>query len=404
MISNILKILSLLCCVFLANTANAAPPSGVVTIVNNSWNLPQGNFTAIPRYKLWIESNNPNNIWAIFGGDGSVPDSYRSTDMGNTWSPFGTNTWDYHASLWGDTSNNLHVGSRTSASGIAMYRRYTGSWQPIIQFDDFGGAASTANVIASGSDVFLITRSSFGGSPQAVLWHRSTNGGASFSAAQIVTPVSDGVWHRIGSIMVSGKPTVVVWDTEASYCTIKLFRWNGTSFVALANNTLQIVSNNPMTRQYALTETTDGTIHAVWQDIISGNNVLRHSYRTLTGTWSAATTIGPALDVTLPEQILTHQGNTVYMAYKLNSGGYVGVWYRTWTASSGWSSATQLSTAAGGSVNNLNTAPEIPANANYFPVMYQTGSGPFSVRFVTANISAPPSTLSTPKNLRIVPN
>ena len=243
-----------------------------------------------------------------------------------------------------------------------------------ILFDDYTGngtpTPSTANVIASAPDVWLIVRSSFGGSPQEVGYHRSTNSGATFGSYTPITSVTNGVWHRIGSIMIDGQPTAVVWDTQASNCTIKLFRWNGSSFMAVANNTLQTTSSDPSTRQFALTQTTDGIIHAIWVDIIGGNDVIRHSFRTLSGVWSAASTVVTigATGGTWSEPVLTHKGATIYMAYRRGNGSYIALNYRTYTAGGGWSAETEISTSGGGNVRQVNTVPEVPEFGQLCPV------------------------------------
>jgi hypothetical protein len=354
----------------------ATAPTAALTIASSGVNFPSGALS-YPRHKMAINPANADQLWAIYG-NGSGAGTYAGSYRGNAWAPLGANVWDYHASLYRDSHGFLHVGSRNGADGVAIYRRYTDAWQATVQFDDYSGSGGTAHVIpaATGNDVIAIVRSNFGYAPYTIFWHRSTDNGATWGSANTLVQPNASVWHRIGGLYLNGAPAASVWDTYATYCTIRLYRWAGSAFAAIANNDLQTTSADVLTRQYTVIEAGDGEIHAVWRDILAGpTHVLRHSHRPLAGAWSAAETIATVAATDRISPILTSHGASVHLIYNRNSGTYDAIMHRAWTSSGGWGAETELSTPADGDCGDPSTCYSVPVIFDYIPVLYTQDAG-----------------------------
>lgn len=343
-----------------------------VSIVTSAYAVPGEALLGIPRHKLRLRPGNTEARYLIIGnsGSGSLVDSYVSTNGGDTWSGLGTNQWDYHCSLDVDSNGYLHVGSRDGADGPAIYQRYTTSWQTPIEFSDDVGAVGTVHAICDGTDVWAFVRDSASNTAE-IYAYRSTNSGASFGAGTLVYTAGDITWKRIGSCMIASAPSLVTWDVASSHGHIKIFRWGGSSFSAIANNDLVQTSADPLTRCFDVAEAADGTIHAVWLDYVSSEWVLRHSYRTLTGTWSSSATfvtVGGTADG-LPS--LCTRYDELYCGYKLGVIAY----YRKWTSEDGWSAAVRVSGSGDGNVGHYVALPQkIPDTVNELPIAWSAGS------------------------------
>src|SRR3990172_4982883 len=296
--------------------------------------------TGIPRYKLALHPNDPMHLYLMFGNDGddTMVDSYHSTNGGATWSSLGSCGWDYHVSLSIDSNGYLHTGSRWADgwpvdpanhyTGVPSYRRYTTQWQTDMHFiADI--ATGTAHVLCHGSDVWLFVRDHASATGNIYVY-RSTDGGASFGAGTLVYTAASATWKRIGSCVIADAPALTVWEQAGGNCPIKIFRWNSSSFAAVVNNTLVTTSTSELTRSYSISESLDGTIHCVWYDIVSTVYVLRHSYRTLAGSWSTPATLHSYAADTNSSPSITTRGNEVYLLYIDDAGSYIAGYYRRW--------------------------------------------------------------------------
>lgn len=338
----------------------------------------------IPRPKIAIAADGQTLI-AACGTNSASGSIYRSIDAGQSWSLLLTEWLDYHASVAIDSAGRVFYASRIidPSDGISAYRRYNGtSWEALRTWDDYGGspASSTANVlVGAGNDVWLFFRDSHGygtATPQRIYYRRSTDNGATFGAAVTIVDAQSAVWKRIGSMMLSGQPALVLWELNSggTACNIKLFRWDGAAFAAVASNTLATTSPDPATRFFSVCETTNGTIHAVWFDVVSSNNVLRHASRSLAGSWAAPATItATTLGATDPPPVtLCAHGNRVVLAYVDNKAGTKQVFVRIWDGAA-WGAETQHSLTASGACGYVSSPQRSPVQL--IPLLYEQGAG-----------------------------
>jgi hypothetical protein len=268
--------------------------------------------------------------------------------------------------------------------GIAFYQGFDGSWRAPVDFDDYGGDAGTAHVIAKDAKVWAFVRDSHGGThdPAMVYVHVSEDGGTSFGPALPIVRSSDAVWKRIGSCLVAGEPALVLWEMDGTACRIRIFRRDGGSFVELPGEALRTVSADPLTRAFGVTETEDGSIHSVGWDRLEGRAVLRHSRRTFEGPWSAPVSIETTgvEDGGFPS--LASVGSRAYCFYRHDDGSASGIRYRIWGESSGWAGHETI--AAGlptGHAGHVSTADRVPPGAGFVPVLWSVGTSPRAVYY-----------------------
>lgn len=354
-------------------------PLGIVTIRDGG--VDSSNATlGIPRYKMVQSLSAPAKIWVIFSASGN--DTYYSDNAGNSWLAIGRGGWEYHASVAADLSGNVHIADRiVDESGNSVigvrYRRLrfpatsSAYFDNEMQFRDFGGAGGTGNVCTKGNEVFLFSRASFPSGPTPVVWHRSVDGGATFSSSGVVcTPAS--TFHRIGSAIVGDQVALFLWEFWTP-CRITFYRWSGSSFVR-DNAVLLQESDSEYTREFAATQDSDGNVHFVWWDYLPGAGPsLRHSYKSaLTGDWSTPVTVDAWNNNDISPHI-THRGNRIYVVYLFNDGRYTGVYTKTWTAANGWAAErTEVSTVGLG-CRYPQVPQEVPITSAFIPVIWTQG-------------------------------
>lgn len=359
-------------------------PIAPLAIVTND-EIVDGCCTAIPRYKIAFLPGTPSTLYLVHGRAGTGGSVWRSLDSGNTWSTLGTQRiTDYHYNLDVDSSGRVFLGGPSGYDGgdHAEVRVWNGSsWNSDVNIDDYSGAYGTAHVlVGNGNDVFAFIRS--GGGTGVIYWHRSTDNGTTFGSVNTVVDTGDATYKRMGGTFIAGQPACLVGYIGSTY-TYRFFRWDGSdSFDAITNDSHVAVSNDDMNRIWGFAELANGQLHLVYRDIVGAQYVLRHTYRDSysSGSWSDATTIHILTGTNIEGQnALTCVGNTLFMAFCDTPGATRQVFYRTWTASGGWSAATQISNSASGACgSNCNSARVIPGRS--VPIMYTQGT---SLMFTT---------------------
>lgn len=360
-----------------------------VTVAGPSTYIQDGALLGYPRYKLCMRPGLPQHLYLIFGNaqGASLVDSYFSGNGGASWTGLGTGGWDYHASASVDSDGVLHTGTRYDPdwptdhhdAGVARYRRYTTSWQTAITFTSDVDNSATAHVLAVPDSavvvVFVRDSHNLSTNPGRIYAYRSTDHGATFGSGALVYTASDTTYKRIGSCLIDGQPALTVFDTSGGYGHVRIFRWNGSSFAALSDNDLQMSSDSQYGRDYSVCYTTDGRIHCVWKDVNGSEYLLRHSYRTLTGTWSSPVTVHDIANDNVDGYCtIGSRGTEVYAPFTYGNGTYIGAYYRKYTPSGGWESAVEVSDSGDGDVHSYVAIPQvIPASYDYLPIAWCVG-------------------------------
>jgi hypothetical protein len=351
---------------------NLDPPHDTHVNVLASGGITYDALLPIPRHKTWISSDHQTLYCLIGGSTASVPNVMRSTDAGNTWSSLGTSTLNLndHCNLRRDSADRLHFGCTGSGSGSGTHRsylRWNGSaYDCSVEWEDFGaGNNAICSVLVDDSDgVWGFVRSST--DDKRVYYRYSSDHGVTWGTRG---DVAQGVGlTRIHSMMLSGQPAVVVWDSPGTN-RFRIFRWTGSAFAGIANNSLVPTATNELTRIFSMIQTDAEIIHAVWYDVVGGSSVIRHSYRTLSGAWSSAATV--ATLATYAHLQLTKRRNSVFLGY-INNGDLSIV---KWNGSA-WGTSTSIYS----SPNNVMSMSMPPSfDGDWVPIFWNDAS--YNIRF-----------------------
>jgi hypothetical protein len=232
---------------------------------------------------IGIESN--NTIHLVWSDDtpGNEEIYYkRSTDGGITWSASKRLTWDYsysyEAAIAIDSSNTIHAVWRNSSSPNAIYYERSAdggaTWGSIKRLTwSSVGSISPAIAIDSSNSIHIVWMDYAPGYPQ-IYYKKSTDGGASWSAAQRLN-----------------------WTSSSSY------------YPAIAID---------------LTN----TIHVVWQDYPSGNQEIYYKRSTDGGTiWSAVKRLTWTSGQSYYPAIAIDSGSTIHVVWSDNTPGNEEIYY-----------------------------------------------------------------------------
>jgi hypothetical protein len=364
-------------------------PSEVTVTTSSEISL--GMFTAIPRWKLAQSVATPTTLWMVHGRNGNGGSVWMSSNSGSSWSTVGTQvSTDYHANLDIDSSGRIYIGVPVGWDGSpddpGVLRRWNGSlWDSHVAFDDFSGAYSLVNILkGNGTDVFAFVRSGGGGSG-TLYWHRSTDNGATFGSANTLLATGDTNYKRIAGTMISGQPAVLMGYVTGSVYRYRIFWWDGSSFVAIPNDTLDATTKDSSNRFWTVNQTNDGVIHCVFHDYVGGAWVLRYAHKTVAGSWSSPVTIHTLTGQWDGKCILSVKGNYLFLAYT-DTRSSVGNLFARWLLSGGsWSGETQLDSSGG--VGNANSCRVV--HGTYWPVAWDenAGGGQRRVKYLAVGIS-----------------
>lgn len=341
-----------------------------------------------PRYKLIQSSDNPDELWVAYDNNGGI-NFRKSDDGGLSWdatSPSSGLTvlsWmDFHASLFKDPLNNIHLADHSS--GQVFYRKIN---YPGASASDFESVVILSSPAMSGNtyghvvaqdenNIFVMYRSNvLGGN---VRYFRSTDGGATFPEEDWI--VNTGLSEvRLGAFLLNGMPAAIVQhltsgpsDTDFSY-----YVWDGNQFVANADSVISVGEQLGFERTFNMIYH-NGQLHLAF----SSGNRLVHSYKDYnggTGTWTKqdVVNLGYTPAYYFQPMFSTH-GNTLYLIYaQVDSStdtSVSNIYYTTWnTTTSSWDSITQFTSdgGAGGDGYLVPHGPNIvPLSSTFIPIVY----------------------------------
>lgn len=342
----------------------------------------------IPRYKIFMSQNDPNDLWVVFE-NGRYNNFKKSADGGLTWTATEPDALtvesylDYHASLDGDSQDNIYV--TNPGNGNVHFRKANAPGETVSDFNSQvlltssfipAGVSTRSNVLAQdANNIWVFARTSTNAVGN-VRYFRSTDGGQTFSQEGWVSNTGyDNV--RIGSLLIEGQPSVVIWYSDDSSNTgwgYKYFIWNGSQFVANADSSI-VWGSKIYRREYSMSYV-NGVFHVVYEDA-SGH--LIHSwkpYNNGTGIWNQSNIVTLPYNPADWHPSFSRHGSDLYLFYIKQESTTVGnnnVYYRKWEgATQTWSAATALTTD--GLLNRHAHGPAVvnPA-AGYLPVIW---SGP----------------------------
>ena len=377
--------------------ARAQTPTTPVLVTTFS----SGGTLGIPRWKGYMSPTNPNKFWASFANGGSSSNNLcYTTNAGATWS---TNTitidayMDFHLSLFG-RNDDLYF---TFPEAEVSFRHFASPAEsiadadPVVTFSGTNGNHRSNIMVQDNGRIWVFTRQ--GGIPsENVRYRYSDNGGANWTTGMAFSTGAPDV--RIGSMpYVNGNPALVVLHLNEGR-GYEYYLWNGSSFEARPDHSIYAL--NPIwDRCFTHNQINDTVMHLVFGQGSSLRHVWKN-YNNGVGTWNTS------IVSTEPNNgscewwpITTVQGDNLYLFYCRRSSSdnaTMRVYYRKWSqASRTWSSEYQVSTQAysGGP----NTTFHVPASADYIPVYYSAGSGPYTIYF-SKIVVTPQATDTIPPN------
>jgi hypothetical protein len=363
--------------------AQSAQPQAPTTPVLVTTSGVDGATLGIPRWKGYMSPTNPDKFWLSFANSGgSSNDLCFTTNAGATWSG---NTitiegyMDFHLSLFG-RNNDLFF----TFPGV-KFRRFIAPAEsisdagPLVTLNGTSAQHRSNIMVQDNGRIWVFTRQGSAAS-ENVRYQYSDNGGSSWTTGTAYATGAANV--RIGSMpYVDGNPALVVLHLEDAR-GYEYYLWNGSSFQAMPDHSIWAAYVG-YDRSFTHNQINDTIMHLVFGD---GAN-LRHvwkNYANGTGSWNTSIITTESNNSSIDwYPISTVRGNELYVFYCRKSSGdeaSMRVYYRKWSqVSQTWGAEFQVSTQ--NRSRDPNTCFHVPAAADYIPVFWSAGTGPYNIYF-----------------------
>jgi hypothetical protein len=352
----------------------------------------EGPTLGIPRWKGYVSELNPQKMWASFSSDGTGSGSLiYSADKGQTWSSDvihidNTGWLDMHLSAFGHNEALYFTFPGSFGQGIC-FRKFNppatseaDSEQIVTLTGTTSGMRSNIMVQNTGR-IWIFTR--LGDSPsENVRYQYSDNGTSWTRGVAFATGAAD---VRIGSMpYVNGNPALVVLhiSDDRGY---EYYLWNGSTFEAKSDHSIY-AQNMGGVRAFTHNVVKDTVMHVIF----GLGNTMHHlwkNYNNGSGSWNYQAIENSPYTVDVDWfPISTVRGDDLYLFYcKKSSASDASsmIYYMRWSQTSRtWSTPTLVSTLSANVTNrDPNTCFATPAGADYIPVYWRSGSGPYSIYF-----------------------
>jgi len=364
------------------NSQASIAPTQISTCASASCTL------TIPRHKIFMSQNDPNDLWVVFE-NGRYNNFKKSIDGGLTWTATEPDALtveaylDYHASLDGDSQDNIYV--TNPGSGNVHFRKARAPGETASDFNSQilltssfipSGVSTRSNVLVQdANNIWVFARTSTHAVGN-VRYFRSTDGGLTFSQEGWVSNTGyDNV--RIGSLLIEGQPAVVIWYSDDSSSTgwgYKYFIWNGSQFVANADSSI-VWGSKIYRREYSMSYV-NGVFHVVYEDATGHLIHSWKSYNNGTGSWNQSNIETLPYNPAEWSPSFSRHGSDLYLFYvrqETSTSGNNNLYYRKWNNQAHtWSAAVAI-TSDGLSNHYPNGPALVNPTANFIPVIF---SGP----------------------------
>lgn len=268
--------------------------------------------------------------------------------------------------------------------GRIMFARKQGaSWDAAQQISGFNDRATSLELVAAGTNVFLVWCDARTGTPN-LYSAVSTDSGATWSAVKTITASAYYNWYP--SLAISGNSLYLVWEDWQDGCGEVAFSqsadqaqtWSAPLRISFAD---KLASERPRIAAAA------DTLYVAWQEERAGGKYSIHlDTRAANGTWSGQRLTSLSLDARLPR--ISQRGSSLFVTWQSeNTGSSVDLLYllaspnagQSWlpvaalgtSAIAGGSAATPVSTGAQSYLAWINfgsALPEIRLTMNPSPV------------------------------------
>ena len=374
---------------FVLGTAAISQSATVQDPVRIGTSSAQNPTLGIPRWKGWVNADQPNLVWVSYANSSSSGNNMvYSRDGGVTWSDetinMATNGYlDYHTSLFGKNGDLFFT--FPGNEGVKV-RRFT---YPATSNDDrlpLVTMPSTtpyhrSNLMVDGNGrIWVFTRR--GDSPdQNVRYNYSDDDGQTWTQGTAIATGTPDI--RIGSMpYVDGRACLVVLHLNNSK-GYEYYLWNGSSFVAQADHSIHagnvgynraFTHNTIAGQSFHLVFAYAGQLHHYWKDFNGGSGEWNHQILDSHNT----------MDDMSWAPILTTRGDEMYLFFCRwgTTEASSQIYARRWTRSSGQWEAPALISTGGTSYNrHPNTCFRVPESSGYVPVFWMSGAGGSEIQF-----------------------
>ncbi|HOX25869.1 MAG TPA: FlgD immunoglobulin-like domain containing protein [Candidatus Krumholzibacteria bacterium] len=335
---------------------------------------------AIPRWKGYLDPTHPERFWIVHSSfSSSATNIVFTDDSGDTWHDTGMQAFengylDFHASVFGRGSD-FYIsgpwGDAILASRWAAPAESNDDRRVLVTIPNTTGGHRSNTMVDGNGRWWIFTR--LAGSPaQNVRYTYSDNQGGSWTSGVAFSTGVDDV--RIGSMpYADGRALLFVLylQSDRGY---EYYKWSGTRFVALADHSIwpEYIG---WERRFTHTIVGDA-IHLIFRDGDRLRHVWKH-HNNGQGTWN--TNIVPTTPSAEIDPVAAVRDGELYLFYSLRTNDSnaasavirVIVWNQV-TATWG----QELAVSDGSTTHNVlpNTCFNVPATADYVPVVWNAGS------------------------------
>ncbi|MEW5795015.1 MAG: T9SS type A sorting domain-containing protein [Candidatus Zixiibacteriota bacterium] len=374
--AGLIAILSLL----VAGAVLAQAPSTPVLVASSGVSGPT---LGIPRWKGYMSPTDPDKFWLSFANTGAGSNNMAfTTDAGTTWS---SNTitidayMDFHLSLFGRNDDLYFTFPGVGFRRFASPAESISDAGPLVTLSGTSSAHRSNVMVQPNGRIWVFTRQ--GGTPsENVRYQYSDNGGANWTSSVAFSTSAPDI--RIGSMpYVNGNPALVVLHLNDAR-GYEYYLWNGSSFQERPDHSVYAAYVG-YDRSFTHNQISDTVFHLIFGD----GSGLRHvwkNYASGSGAWNTSIIMNEANNGSIDWlPISTVHGSDLYVFYCRKGSADAAsmrVYYRRWSqVTRTWGAEYQVSTQS--TSRDPNTAFHVPASADYIPVFYSAGSGPYSIYF-----------------------
>jgi len=379
--------------------------SSVSAIVEFPGSATERSTLAYPRWKVFMDDSNSDNLWSIVAGDDD--NWYYSTNGGLNWyggfDVHGSSTTmlDQHVSLDGDSDGLYYTYPTYYADegngGIYVNKvsfpgTSTGDIGTPVQVFPVDGNKRRTNIQVTDDYVWVFLRDE--SSSDNVMYRRYDKNLNPVDSSFNLVHQTDSI-VRIGSTEYQGNPIVVVHDTNdrnAGQAKLEYFIWNSGSFEQRSNSAIWnygdfgcvVSTSSDRTREYSAVVAGD-LLHVTWSCDIDN---VKHAWLDLSipgDSWNYNDLIngysgGDTAWYFTPT--LTSHGDDVYVVYAVggainshtSSAGINEIYYNKWDSVNGWNwehnpNQHHLSWDVGRDFNT-NTLMNVNLGSDFIPVIW----------------------------------
>jgi hypothetical protein len=261
----------------------------------------------------------------------------KSTDGGKTWSAAKRLTWTSGESLrpaiTADSGDGIHVVwfNNLSTSAEVYYKGSTdggASWSAAQRLTWTGGYSKFPALVADSSNTIHVVWQNFILDPPEIYYKRSTNSGADWSVLKRLTWTS-GISSSPAIAADSGGAIHVVWFDDTPGLE-KIYYRRSPDGGASWDTVKRLAWTSGESSYPAIAVDSGDAIHVAWHDDAPGNQEIYYKKSTDGGTtWSSALRLSWLSGYSNYAAIATDSARTVHLVWKDDTPGNIEIYYKS---------------------------------------------------------------------------